>query len=261
MSMAAAGCGPGQEGEAPGRAPVVRVAAASDLQFALTAAAGRLAEGEVPVQLEPVYGSSGNFHAQLLQRAPFDLYLSADVEYPRDLVARGIGTEGDLFVYAVGRLVVWVPNGSLLPVESRGLSALEDAQRIAMANPRHAPYGRAAETALRSAGLWGRLEPRLVYGESVAQATQQVQAGAADAGLIARSLAVAPAMQGAGRYREVPQNAHPPLLQGGLVLPWASSPDAARHVRDYLLGGEGRQLLADHGFDFPDDNPTDRGGP
>ena len=230
----------------------VRVAAASDLKFALDEASARLARLDSPIRVEAAYGSSGTFHAQLRQRAPFDLYLSADVEYPRALVASGIGSERDLFVYAVGRLVVWVPNRSTLPIERDHLSALVAARRIAIANPRHAPYGRAAEAALRAAGIWNRVQSRVVLGENIAQTAQFVQSGAADAGLIARSLVMAPAMAGAGRYWEVPAWAHPPLVQGGLVLPWASSRDAALRVRDYLLGVEGRRLLEAHGFGLPD---------
>jgi len=229
----------------------VRVAAASDLKFALDEAIARLALRDPTVTIEPAYGSSGTFHAQLRQRAPFDVYLSADAAYPRDLVARGLGRERDLFIYAVGRLVVWVPNGSALPIESRHLDALRAARRVAIANPRHAPYGRAAEAALRSAGVWGQVQSRLVLGENVAQTAQFVQSGAADAGLIAKSLVVAPAMSRAGRYWEVPASLHPPLVQGGLVLPWAASPEAARRVRDYLLSAEGRQLLEAFGFGLP----------
>jgi molybdate transport system substrate-binding protein len=178
------------------------------------------------------------------------VYLSADVEYPRDLVARGIGSERDLFTYAIGRIVVWVPRGSPLAIEREGLSALAGASRIAMANPRHAPYGRAAEAALRNAGIWSRVSRNVVLGENVAQAAQFVQSGAADAGIVARSLAVAPAMRGGGRFREIPEHTHPRLTQGGLILPWAASREAAIRFRDYLLSDEGRQLLASHGFDL-----------
>jgi molybdate transport system substrate-binding protein len=254
VSLATAGARPAAAQTGPTGS--VRVAAAADLKFALDEAIGRLSRQDRSLRIEPVYGSSGNFHAQLRQRAPFDLYLSADVEYPRDLVARGIGDAGDLFVYAVGRLVVWVPNGSTLAIEREGLGALARARRIAIANPRHAPYGRAAEAALRDAGMWTRVEGRLVYGENIAQAAQFVQGGAADAGLIARSLAVAPAMREAGRYREVPLQAHPALLQGGLVLPWASSATGARRVRDYLVSAEGRALLASYGFDLPESDSS-----
>jgi molybdate transport system substrate-binding protein len=221
------------------------------LRFALEEAIARLARIDSRLKVEATYGSSGNFHAQLQQRAPFDLYLSADVEYPRDLVAKGIGSDSDLFVYATGRLVVWLPNRSTLPIERDQLRALQSARRIAIANPRHAPYGRAAEAALRAAGIWSQVESRLVLGENVSQAAQFVQSGAADAGLVAKSLVVAPAMAAAGRYWEVPARDYPPLVQGGLVLPWASSREAALRVRDYLLSAEGRQVLEGSGLGAP----------
>jgi molybdate transport system substrate-binding protein len=229
----------------------VRVAAASDLRFVLEQAIAGLARLDSRLKVEATYGSSGNLHAQLQQRAPFDLFLSADVEYPRDLVAKGIGSERDLFVYATGRLVVWLPNRSPLPIERDHLRALLSARRIAIANPRHAPYGRAAEAALRAAGIWSQMEARLVLGENVAQAAQFVQSGAADAGLVAMSLVVAPAMASAGRYWEVPAREYPPLVQGGLVLPWATSRDAALRVRDYLLSVEGRRILEGSGLGPP----------
>ncbi len=237
--------------QAAGDPPVVRVAAAADLQFALEEAAARLARRRPALRVEAIYGSSGSMHAQLRQRAPYDMYLSADIGYPRDLVTNGIGSARDLFTYATGRLVVWVPARSTLAIERDGLRALDTAARIAIANPRHAPYGRAAEGALRRAGIWDRVKGRLVLGENVAQAAQFVQSGAADAAIIAKSLAVAPALRGAGRFRDVPADMHPPLVQGGLILPWAASRAAAEQLRDFLLGSEGRELLAAAGFDPP----------
>jgi molybdate transport system substrate-binding protein len=227
---------------------VVRVAAASDLKFALDDIAQRLARTRPALAVRPTYGSSGVVHAQLRQQAPYDVFLSADIEYPRDLVSRGIGAERDLFTYAVGRLVAWIPESSPLAIERDGLRALAAARRVAIANPRHAPYGRAAEAALRHAGVWDVVSGRLALGENVAQAAQFVQSGAADAGLIAKSVAVVPAMQRAGRSWDVPEGFHPPLVQGGLILPWARSRDAAARLRDYLLSAEGRQVLASYGF-------------
>lgn len=236
---------------AAGAATTVRVAAAADLKFALDEVAARLAGRRPAIRVEMTYGSSGSMHAQLRQRAPYDVYLSADVEYPRELISRGIGSDRDLFTYAIGRIVVWVPRRSTLAIEREGLGALAGAARIAIANPRHAPYGKAAEAALRQAGIWNRVSRNVVIGENVAQAAQFVQSGAADAGIIAKSLAVAPAMRGAGRFLEIPESAHPRLTQGGLILPWAASRDAAVRFRDYLVSDEGRQLLASHGFDLP----------
>jgi len=230
---------------------IVRVAAAADLKFALDEVAARLSRRQPSIRVETTYGSSGSMHAQLRQRAPYDVYLSADVEYPRDLVSRGIGSKADLFIYAVGRVVVWVPNRSILAIERDGLGALVGAARIAIANPRHAPYGKAAEAALRSAGIWNRVSRKLALGENVAQAAQFVQSGAADAGIVAKSLAFSPAMRAAGRFWEVPENASPPLTQGGVILPWAVSREGAVGLRDYLLSDEGRQLLAAYGFGLP----------
>jgi molybdate transport system substrate-binding protein len=238
-------------GQAPRGVSTVRVAAASDLQFAFTEMAARLERRDRSIRVHAAYGSSGTFYAQLRQRAPYDLYLSADVEYPRDLVRAGFGRQSDLFVYAVGRLVLWVPTRSTLSIECDHLTALLSARRIALANPRHAPYGRAAESALRQAGLWATLQPKILLGDNVAQAAQFVMSGGADAALIARSLAVAPAMRGAGRYWDVPPEEHPPLVQGGLVMPWTSSRQAAERVRDYLLSVEGRELLVSYGFGPP----------
>lgn len=236
----------------PPSAQTVRVAAASDLKFALDEGVARLARRRPAIDVQITYGSSGNMHAQLRQRAPYDMFLSADADYPRDLVSRGIGTERDLFTYAVGRIVLWVSSGSSLAIGRDGVRALEQARRIAIANPRHAPYGRAAEAALRRAGLWDLLRPRLVLGENVAQTAQFVQSGAADAGIIARSLAVAPAMRDSGRFVDIPDDMHPPLRQGGLILPWAVSREAAERLRDFLTSDEGRQLLASYGFGLPE---------
>jgi molybdate transport system substrate-binding protein len=231
--------------------PTVRIAAAADLKPALDDIAGRLARRQPAIHVQPSYGSSGVMHAQLRQRAPYDVFLSADVEYPRDLVSKGVGSDRDLFVYAIGRIVVWVPASSTLPVERDGLRALATASRIAIANPRHAPYGRAAEAALRHAGVWAAVNGKLVLGENVAQAAQFAQSGAADAGIIAKSVAMTPVMRKAGRSWDVPENTYEPLTQGGLILPWAISRDAAIRFRDYLLSDEGRQVLASYGFGAP----------
>lgn len=232
-------------------APTVRVAAASDLKFVLDEAVARLGQRTPAIVVEVSYGSSGTLHAQLRQRAPYDVFLSADAEYPRDLVSRGIGAERDLFAYAIGRLVIWAPRGSVLPVDRDGVRALTRASRIAIANPRHAPYGRAAEAALRRAGIWDDVRQRLVLGENVTQAAQFVQSGAAEAGIIAKSLALAPPMRDAGRFVDVPDEMYPRLEQAGLILPWAGSRQAAAAIRDFLTGDEGRQLLARYGFGLP----------
>ncbi len=243
------------EGDRPAGEPPsveVRVAAAADLKFALDAVLAATA-GETP-GLRPLvtYGSSGNFSAQIENGAPYDLFLSADVDYPRRLAAKGLA-DGDVFPYAVGRIALWVPARSKLDIATLGLRALLDpsVRKVAIANPRHAPYGRAAEAAMRSLGVWDGVKGKVVLGENVAQAAQFVQSGAADAGIVALSLALSPQMRTAGRWVELPPGSYPRMDQGGIVLKGARNPTGARAVRDRLLGPRGREILAKYGFFLP----------
>ena len=229
----------------------VAVAAASDLKFALDEllVGFRAAHPEITVTVS--YGSSGNFSTQLQQGAPFDLFLSADIAYPRALEEKGLVLPGSTVTYAVGRLVLWVPTRSGLD-PSRGLELLSDAavRHVAIANPIHAPYGRAAEAALKSAGIYDPIQSKLVFGDNVTQAATFVQTGAADAGLIALSLAMAPTMAGSGRYWELPASSYPRLEQGGCVMKAAQDPTAARLLLDRLKG-EGAAVLQKYGFLLP----------
>ncbi len=245
-----AGCAGGGKQVAPRE---VRVAAAADLKFAFDEATAAFQARNPGIAVKPTYGSSGNFFTQLSNGAPFDLFLSADIDYPRKLVEQGMAVKESEFVYAVGHLVVWVPNGSPLDVDKLGLRAVADpgARKVAIANPRHAPYGRAAEAALKHAGVYDRVKGRLVLGENIAQTAQFVESGAADVGLIALSLALAPPMREKGRYWEVPADAFPPLEQGGVVLAGARDAAAARALREFLTGAEGRAVLRKYGFRLP----------
>lgn len=227
----------------------LKVAAAADLKFAMADVERAFSAAHDGARLVTSFGSSGNFYAQIANGAPFDAFLSADVEYPSRLHAAGL-TLDEPFPYAVGRLAHWVPRGSTLPIERQGLGALAsaDLRRLAIANPRHAPYGAAAEAALRKADLLGRLTPKLVLGENVSQAAQFAQSGAADAGLIALSLALAPALAETGRYVEVDRSLYPPLRQAGAILTRAADAGLARAFRDFLLSPVGQQILARHGF-------------
>jgi molybdate transport system substrate-binding protein len=250
-AAAAAACG--RAGQTPPRRQV-RVAAAADLNAALGDLIARFSAGHA-VDVGVSYGSSGTFYAQLLNQAPFDVFFSADVHYPRQLAARGLIAPDTEFVYAIGRLVLWVPANSPLDADRRGLAALGADSRIAhvaIANPEHAPYGRAAIAALQSAGVYDSVRSRLVFGENVAQALQFVQTGAADAGLVALSLAVAPALKGKGRWAEVPLDSYPRLEQGGAIMKWAADLDAARALRAFVLGTEGRAILREYGFSMPE---------
>lgn len=232
---------------------LVRVAAAADLKFALDdiSAAFRTQHPDITVQVS--YGSSGNFFAQLSNRAPFDMFFSADVDYPRQLIAQGVAAKDTEFLYAVGRLVVWVPRASALDLTRLGMHALADpaVRKIAIANPKHAPYGRAAEAAMKTLGVYETVRERLVYGENIAQTAQFVQTGAADIGIIALSLAVAPVLKDDGRYWEVPLESYPRIEQGGVILSWATDATAAQAVRAFVLGAEGRAILERYGFFLP----------
>src|SRR6266436_6268417 len=163
----------------------IRVAAAADLQFAMQDVAAQF-ERQTGTKVDVTYGSSGNFFSQMQNGAPFDLFFSADIDYPRKLEAAGLAETGTLYEYAVGRIVIWMPPDSNVDVAKQGWNALLDAQvkKIAIANPEHAPYGRAAVAALREAGIYESVKAKLVYGENISQAAQFVQSGNAQAGII-----------------------------------------------------------------------------
>lgn len=245
------------ESEQPAESPKgngqLRIAAASDLKFALDEVRRAFEKLHSGTTITVTYGSSGSFFAQLANEAPFDLFLSADIDYARRLVEQGQGAPNGDFAYARGHLVVWVLKDSPHRIEPHGFEFLreEGVQKIAIANPKTAPYGRAAVAALKSLGVYDTVEPKLVYGDNVAQAAQIVESGAADAGIIALSLAVSPTLQDRGRYWQVPDAAHPPLVQGGVVLRWAQDARLAGEFRDFLLSGAGKSILRQFGFEDP----------
>jgi molybdate transport system substrate-binding protein len=199
------------------------------------------------------YGSSGNFFSQLQNGAPFDLFFSADIEYPRKLEAAGLAELGSLYEYAVGRIVIWTPADAKVDVSKDGWKILLDAsvQKIAIANPEHAPYGRAAVAALQKAGLYESVKAKLVYGENISQAAQFVQSGNAQAGIVAMSLAISPAMRDGKRW-EIPAVMHPALEQGAVILKDAKNKDAAQAFLEFVKSQSGRATLAKYGFEIPE---------
>ena len=229
------------------------VAAAADLNFALRDIAESY-HRDTGNTLKISYGSSGNFFTQIQNGAPFDIFLSADADYPRKLEAAGLVEPGTLYSYASGRLVLWVPKNSTIDV-SRGMDALLDpsVKKIAIANPAHAPYGRAAEAALRNAGLYEKLKDKLVLGENVSQAAQFVDSGNADIGIIAASIALAPTMKARGRAHAVPIDLYPHLEQAGVVLKRSGKKAEATQFLDYLKRPEIQELLRRYGFATPAD--------
>ena len=227
----------------------LRIAAAADLKFAMDEIVRRYAEHDRATRIDVVYGSSGQFKTQIEQQAPFDLYFSADIAYPRALAAKGLAASV-VQPYAVGRLVLW---GAQYDARALGLGDLRRTEfaRIAIANPRHAPYGQRAEEALRAAGVWDAVMPRLVYGENIAQAAQFVQSGNAQLGIIALSLALDPALASQGGYTLIPESLHAPLLQGFIITRRAAGKAEARRFAEFITGTEARAVMSRYGFRLP----------
>ena len=228
----------------------IRVAAAADLKFAMDEIVEAFRRERPAVGVQVTYGSSGNFYAQLSNRAPFDIFFSADVDYPRRLIRQGLALVDSEFLYGIGRLVVWVPRTSPIEVEKLGMQALlsPSVRRIAIANPRHAPYGRAAEAAMKNLGVYDQVKARLVLADSVMQAAQFVDSGGAEVAIISHSLALVPPLRDKGRFSKVPLDAYPRREQGGVILSWAQDRPAAEALRDFVLGEGGRAILRRHGF-------------
>jgi molybdate transport system substrate-binding protein len=240
-------------GVAPANAGELKVAAASDLTFAFKDVGARF-EKQTGNSLKLTYGSSGNFFSQIQNGAPFDLFFSADVSYPQKLEAAGLTEPGTIYDYATGKLVIWVPNASKLDL-SRGLSALLDPgiRKIAVANPQHAPYGAAAVAALHHAGIYDQVKDKFVLGENISQTAQFVQSGNADVGLLALSLALAPAMKTSGRYVEVPASDYPPLIQAGVILKSSGNKELANQFLKFLKEPGTVALMEQYGFAVPRD--------
>ena len=233
------------------------VAAAADLSTVLQEIADRY-QKQSGVQLKLSFGASGALTQQIQNGAPFDLFFSADMDYPRQLIAAGVADEASLYQYAVGKLVLWVPEDSPLDLthqdmDRTGMNVLLDpsVKKIAVANPQHAPYGRAAVAALKHAGVYDRVADRLVLGENVAQAAQFVESGNAQAGFVALAHAVAPAMRGKGKYWEVPADFYPPLAQGVVVLSHSQHKKEAAEFVEYIKTKEAAELLRKFGFTLP----------
>lgn len=224
------------------------IAAAADLQPVMQEIASRF-EKTTGVHVSLSFGSSGNFFAQIQNGAPFDMFFSADVEYPRKLEAVGLTVPGSLYQYATGKIVLWTLKSSDVDID-QGLRVVADSgvRRLAIANPSHAPYGRAAEAALRKSGLWEKIVKKLVLGENISQTAQFVQSGNADVGIIALSLALSPAMKDQGKYFVIPQQLYAPLQQAGVILSHSQHLKLANRFMDFLKTPEVKSWLKQSGF-------------
>ncbi len=230
----------------------ITVGAAADLNYAFTDLASQF-ERSTGNKVILTVGASGNLYSQIMNGAPFDLFFSADEEYPKRLVESGKADSSSLRIYAVGHLVLWVPNRSSLDPGKLQMGLLTETaiKRIAIANPMHAPYGRAAIAALEHYGLKSKVADKLVMGESVSQAAQFVQSGNAQAGLIALSLAKSPAMESSGKYWELPLDTYPELRQAVVIVTASQRKKTAQAFVDFVLSAEGQAVLKKYGLTPP----------
>jgi molybdate transport system substrate-binding protein len=236
------------EGSSAHNAGTLRIAAASDLQAALPELVGRF-EREARAAVTVSFGSSGNFFAQIQNGAPYDVLLSADIDYPKQLVASGYADASSLYHYATGRLVLWTRRDSGVDVRS-GLRGLTDARvrRIAIANPKYAPYGRAAEAALRHEKVYEEVRGKLVLGENISQTAQLVDSGNASVGIIALSLAVGPALSARGAFTDIPADTHPPIDQAAVVISASQNKALATEFLTYIKRADIKEHLHRFGF-------------
>lgn len=227
------------------------VAAASDLNFAFKELVSTF-EQQTGEHVKLTLGSSGNFYAQIQNGAPFDLYFSADIAYPKKLIETDLAVPGSLYQYATGRIVLWVPKDSKLDL-TKGMDVLLDPaiKKIAIANPKHAPYGRAAVSAMEHFKVYDRVKDKFVLGENVSQTAQFAQSGAADIGIIAFSLALAPSVQAAGTYWLIPNESHPAIDQGAVIVAGSKRQEASARFLDFLKTPTSKAVMKRYGFILP----------
>ena len=235
----------------PGHAQELTVGAAADLRPALEEIAAHF-QSTSSVKLHPIYASSGDLYQQIENGAPFDVFLSANVAYPLKLEQEQLTVSGTYFEYAQGKIVLMVRSASSLDISS-GLSALlkPEIKKIAVAEPAHAPYGAAAVEALKTEKLYEQVTPKLVMGENISQTASFVLSGAADAGIVALSLVIAPPANSQVRYVEIPAADYTPILQACVVLHSSKNKSAAAKFEDYLRGEEAATILRRFGFEIP----------
>jgi molybdate transport system substrate-binding protein len=241
LTLALAACASAQE---------LKIAAAADLSVAMKKVAA-VYQKQTGVQLTITYGSSGNFFAEIRNGAPFDVFLSADRSYPETLEGAGKTDQG-VTIYALGRLALWVsnrvtgkPTPNLTILTSTGVS------KISIANPEHAPYGRAAVAAMVHFGIYEQVKSKLVMGENVSQAAQFGQSGNVEAAMIAWSLAESESMKKLGQYVLVAQDSYPPLYQAAVVLLSSQNKQQAHHFVDFLRSSAAQKILLENGFEAP----------
>lgn len=249
-------CATGHWQAARAQSANVSVAAAANLTFALEALHTEFKRTHPDLDLRVTTAASGTLFAQIKNGAPFDVFLSADVDYPHRLVAERQGDPATLRTFATGRLVLWTTRNDLDLSDLATAARHPGLNKLAIAQPATAPYGRAAEAALEHAGVLAAVRPRIVYGESITQTAQFVETGNADAGLVALSLVLSPKLARLGRWREIPPAHYARVSLGHalvLTLRGASNP-AARRYLDFIASEPAKKILRDFGYATPERN-------
>ncbi len=232
----------------------VSIAAAADLAYCLDDINAAFKKTHPGADLKVSSGSSGNFTAQIKTGAPFEVFLSADMSFPKELVKAGLADEKTLFTYAFGKIVLWTLHPEAVDV-TKGLAVLgkpDVVKKLAVANPDHAPYGRAAKEALQHDKLWEGLQPRIVLGDNIAQTAQFVSSGNADAGIVALSLVTSPKLANVGKWQEIPAEDYAPLEQGAVLTKTGLGNPTAKAYMDFLRTPEARAIFDHYGFRLPE---------
>jgi len=227
----------------------ITVAAAADLHQALDDVIAAYRHDHPASKIDVVYGSSGNLLTQIEQGAPFELFFSADSNYPQQLVEHG-KAGGTPTPYALGHLVMWSASIDMKDVQVADLAQARFG-RIAIANPQHAPYGKRAEQALRAAGVWDKVQSRLVFGDNIGQTAQFSQSGNAQVGLVAESLVINSPVKGTST--PVPPSLYEPLKQSFVITQRGASNALAQDFARYVQGEQAKAILSRYGFNLPDD--------
>lgn len=227
----------------------ITIAAAADLKFVLEEIVASFRTAHPKAVIDIVSSSSGKIFSQIQAGAPFDLFFSADIKYPAELAKSGLAAS-PVIPYAIGRIVLWSVTRD---ARNLNLSNLTDPQitHIAIANPQHAPYGQRAAEALRASNIWEQVEPKLVYGENIAQTAQFVQSGSAEIGIIALSLALSSELTKQGGYWLIPETLHTPLVQGFIITKRAAENALAQQFANYMQEKSARTLMIKYGFTLP----------
>ncbi len=232
------------------------IAAAADLQPVMQDVSSAF-EKDSGTAVKVSYGSSGNFTQQIKNGAPFDIFFSANLDYAKELELSGFSEPGTLYKYAVGKIVIWAPAESKLELNSGMRVLLNPAiTKIAIANPQHAPYGKAAVAALQNENLYDQVKAKLVLGENISQTMTFVMSGSADVGIVALSLALSPNIKDKGRYAQIPDSDYSPIEQACIVLRSSKNKDLAKRFVAFLNTPKIRESFRRYGFELPQAQAT-----